>query len=413
MRSSQIFACAVSAAAICLLANCSFTGTTRASDASQKGKERKHATGLAKVLWGRRYGGSHDDTFRSVIACSRGGYIAVGTRDDQVLVVKVTSEGTPAWIRTFGIRGNINSGDKCVELANQSLMILGRTRNRGDVDSQVYMLRLRANGEQIAETPLSVIDKVSLGGGLAHTGNDDAVVFSASVLDVHDKLDVELIKISADATILWRKTFGGDEDDEAIDIVQARDGGLFVTGSTSSFGATGTDMFIAKANTLGELQWNKLYRLPGDQVAWCIRNTRDDGFVICGWTKAFSMPGNECVVIKTTAAGEMEWQKAFGSACGESARSIYECKKGGFVLCGTTCSSGAGSWDVLLLRIGAKGEAVWKKTMGTKGNDYGESILEAPDGSFILAGALGEDEEGKGDGLGWSDAYLSRIAAEE
>jgi hypothetical protein len=51
--------------------------------------------------------------------------------------------------------------------------------------------------------------------------------------------------------MLWNKTYGGNQTDQAEDLVQSSDGGYVLTGQTNSFGAGDYDIWLVKTNELG------------------------------------------------------------------------------------------------------------------------------------------------------------------
>ncbi len=48
---------------------------------------------------------------------------------------------------------------------------------------------------------------------------------------------------------------------------------------------------------------------------------------------------------------ELEWQRTFGGSDGDQGYSVQQTSDGGYVLCGNTSSSGAGSSDVYLVKL--------------------------------------------------------------
>lgn len=63
--------------------------------------------------------------------------------------------------------------------------------------------------------------------------------------------DLLLFKTDSLGDTLWTRTYGGDETDYGSDVRQTSDGGYIVVGSTSSFGAGGSDVYLIKTDSLG------------------------------------------------------------------------------------------------------------------------------------------------------------------
>jgi len=82
-----------------------------------------------------------------------------------------------------------------------------------------------------------------------------------------------------------------------------------------------------------------------------------------------------------------EWAKTFGGSGDDYGNSVQQTSDGGYILLGSTCSFGIeGSWDVWLIKTDASGNKEWEKTFGGRGSDYGTSVRQASDGSYILLG---------------------------
>lgn len=65
--------------------------------------------------------------------------------------------------------------------------------------------------------------------------------------------DIYLAKVSAAGVIIWEKILGGEYFDIAFDVIEAADGGLFIVGSTSSYGYGKQSVYIIKTDANGEL----------------------------------------------------------------------------------------------------------------------------------------------------------------
>lgn len=66
--------------------------------------------------------------------------------------------------------------------------------------------------------------------------------------------------------------------------------------------------------------------------------------------------------------------------------------------------------DYIALKISADGEALWKQTVGSKGEDILRKLLETRDGGYLLAGtSKGEISRDKNSGKGKNDFWVVKL----
>ncbi len=88
-----------------------------------------------------------------------------------------------------------------------------------------------------------------------------------------------------------------------------------------------------------------------------IAATSDGGFVLAGTmetTPNFGNGGTDIMVIKIDAAGNLLWRNYFGGSGNESVSSIIETSDGGLLLCGTRVLGGLGS--TFIMKLNSDGE---------------------------------------------------------
>ena len=137
-----------------------------------------------------------------------------------------------------------------------------------------------------------------------------------------------------------------------------------------------------------------------------VSQTADGGYVLTGLTRSFGAGGEDVFLIRTDPSGSEVWAKTFGGSGLDNGWSVLETPDGGFLIAGFTDSFGAGGVDFYLIRTDSTGELLWEKTYGGEADDYAWAIQPAPEGGYVIAGQT--DSFGAGD----IDAYLIRIDAD-
>jgi hypothetical protein len=188
------------------------------------------------------------------------------------------------------------------------------------------------------------------------------------------------------ASEMWQQNYGGPNDDRAYSMVQTSDGGLALGGFTMSYGAGLLDFYLIKTDGSGNLSWNQTYGGAGSDVANSLVQTSDGGYALAGATESFGAGGSDFWLVKTDTNGNMMWNQTYGGTDFDGARSVVQTSDGGYALAGRTDSFGAGHYDFWLVKTDANGNMIWNKTYGGAERDLAYSLVQTTDGGFALAG---------------------------
>lgn len=155
--------------------------------------------------------------------------------------------------------------------------------------------------------------------------------------------------------ILWEKSFGGRHAEYLNDIIPTADYGFIIAGSSLSkksgnkkeVGHGDLDYWLWKMNEQGEDEWQKSFGGEGYDMLQSIKTTFDGGFILGGTSNSphgkFKTEdcngGNDFWVIKLDAKGEQLWQRTFGGKGQDDLASVILTSDGGYVLAGSSDSS--------------------------------------------------------------------------
>lgn len=198
--------------------------------------------------------------------------------------------------------------------------------------------------------------------------------------------DVYLVKLDTVGNPKWFRVYGGINVDRGLCVRQIPDSGYVIAGYTNSIGVSGYNMYLIRTNKLGDTLWTRTYGGDDWDFANAVEQTSDGGFILCGSTYSYGSGDKDVYLVKTNASGDTLWTKTYGGVNEDEALSVKQTSDGGYILAGYTNSYGAGSSDVYYIRTNAAGDTLWTKTLGGTGADKANSILEAADGGFVLAG---------------------------
>ena len=171
-----------------------------------------------------------------------------------------------------------------------------------------------------------------------------------------------------------------------VTVEEAADGSYILTGYTTGKGAGGEDAFLISTNSIGETLWTKMYGGSGKDNGWAIRQTKDGGFIIVGFSNSFGAGDMDVYLIKTDSKGDSIWTKTFGGTGDEFGWDIRITSDNGFIIAAQTNSSGNGEIDAYLIKLDSDGNKIWSKTYGGAKIDRIFSVLETEAREYVAAG---------------------------
>ncbi|MDC8001421.1 T9SS type A sorting domain-containing protein [Aequorivita todarodis] len=153
------------------------------------------------------------------------------------------------------------------------------------------------------------------------------------------------------ANMQWQNSLGGSGNEYAYKIIQTPDNGFIVMGhSESSDGDVSEnkgnmDYWLVKLNGAGQLEWERSYGGSGYEFGYSVINTSDGGYLIGGQSE--STDGdvsnnhgmNDAWAVKLNSVGDIQWEKSYGGSLNEYITGMIETTDGGFLFIAPTTSN--------------------------------------------------------------------------
>jgi hypothetical protein len=191
---------------------------------------------------------------------------------------------------------------------------------------------------------------------------------------------------SAQKDTAWVQTYGGRSVDMAHCVRQVHDGGFVLAGMTSSFGMGESSMYLVRTDSNGTHLWSNTYGGGNISQGYAVRETADNGFALLGYTNSAGAGGYDMFLVKTDSTGRLLWTKTYGGKDWDFGYGMEVLQDGGFILCGETSSFSNGGSDVFIVRTNSVGDTLWTRHYGGAGTDIGYSVASQQDSSYVIAG---------------------------
>ena len=212
-------------------------------------------------------------------------------------------------------------------------------------------------------------------------------------------------------------TFGGTTGDFPSNVVVDSLGNAYITGdfqNTVNFGSGnitssgGKDIFIAKFDTTGSLEWVKTYGDSSFDRGLDIAIDSSDNIYVTGYfidTINFgggnvtvtdpSSGGSDLFVLKLNSSGEFQWVYTVGGSNNDNGKGIDVDSSGNVYISGIfkdTVNFGGGditsygNFDIFVLKLNSSGVFQWVYHAGGTGNDQAYPISVDTNGNVLVAG---------------------------
>ena len=110
---------------------------------------------------------------------------------------------------------------------------------------------------------------------------------------------------------MWERRFGGQGEEEAWALERLEDGGVLLLAPTDSWGAGREDVYLVRTDSLGETVWTRVIGDAGENRAFALVPT-EDGFVAVGSSRLAQNSDVDILLLKVSATGELLWKRRYG-----------------------------------------------------------------------------------------------------
>jgi len=341
------------------------------------GRTDAASTTVTVLGWVHTWGTDTADEANATAVDSAGDLYMAGDTGYDALAVKFSPQGDVRWAASLDLEGGYdtlqaaavgplgdlyavgytsvsdNENTLLVKLSPDGTLAWGKTWDSGDRDF--------ASGVAVDST-----GNVFVAGYITPTGSGDT--------------DLLLLRYDDAGGLVWQKTWGGDDRDEASSIV-LHGGDVHLSGSTTPAGGDHTAGLYLVYDGSGAVSTAKSWSVPGTDAFLGNMALASDGTAYLAGNLNPLPSSFNIGVIRVSPAGDLEWQRAWGLGLGSSASAS------GLVLSGEWLYIGGGTWrtkaGALLMKYDTAGNLQYAKSWAAPG-----TLCRAMDISLDAAGEL-------------------------
>lgn len=224
-----------------------------------------------QITFFKTFGHGIYDSGEGVLQATDTGYVVggittqSGSNGTDMLIYKTDSMGALQWYKNIGLNNSIEGARSIAGGISGSGYLLAGYQNKYDTSGyNFYVVKTDLNGDTLWTR--------------AYGGSDWDMAYSADTLQDstyviagetysfgNGNLDMYVIRINQNGDTLWTRTFGGTEDDYAKYVYVDKHNNIMLIGTTNSFGAGGSDVYVVYLNAAGDTIWTKAYGTSVDE----------------------------------------------------------------------------------------------------------------------------------------------------
>lgn len=317
--------------------------------------------------------------------------VLFGGSPAQFVLVKYNPNGDIQWQRALNSTGQLRS---VVVDSSDNIYICGTTSTSGAGGNDGLLAKYNSSGTIQWQRTLGLSGSDTFY-DIALNSSGDVYVVGTTSSQGAGNADNLVAKYNSSGTIQWQRILGSaffESNYSGIGVDGTGD--VFVTFSTPGTGAGGDDIILAKYNSSGTIQFQKTLGGASGDDGKDIAIDSDNNIYVFGDTESGDFGNGDLLLVKYNLTGTVQWQAGLGLAAFDRGYAVTTDSLGNIYGIGQTLSDGAGDRDFLFAKWDSSGTIQWQRTLGGTGSDQGQGIAVDPLDNLYVTGRTSSAGEG-------------------
>ena len=286
------------------------------------------------------------------------------------------------------LEGSAGESDTRIAVdSSDNICVSATTSSDGAGSGDVYLLKYNSVGELQWQSTLGGAS-AEIAYSIGIDSGDNIVIAGRTQSAGAGSADLLVAKFNSSGVIQWQRVLGGASNDDGLSLALDSLDNIYITGNNSSEGVGSVDLLTVKYNSSGTLQWQRILGgVDYDGDSSIAIDSADDVY-IAGRTNTQGEGATSVLIVKYNSSGAIQWQKTLGGARSDFANSLALDSADNLYITGRTDSYEALEFrdDLFLAKLDSAGNFVWQEVYGYDGDsDYGNSItIDSSDNIYIV-----------------------------
>ena len=238
-----------------------------------------------------------------------------------------------------------------------------------------------------------------------------------------------LIKLRADGSVEWQRSYGGSANDAFWDVKQLSDGGLVIAGSSASSngdltGNNGSDdAWVLRTDYKGDLIWQRNFGGTAFDYFREVVITHEEDIILAGQSLSndgdvgSNYGGIDIWAMRLDNDGNEVWRTTYGGSDQDELLGLSFASDGTVLMAGQSISNdndvidNYGGYDYWIYRINGAGNIIWQQNFGGSSADFGRNFLMTSNGDLMITGSTTSSNLDVSGNYGAADNWIVYLEA--